>query len=225
MNPGQVLIDYGDEWQKAWDEHIANWKPIPPESDYNNLTLWSKPTEQNGGKSGYVRAEALNGDYETPIRTVDEQATDPYPHSVYIRCFANVNHAASYLFEPETVPYFTRDWDYEKDLPDDADDRHHHRCNITERYLDDGDSGDDSEDDGETRHKYLYTVEMDVRKQYEEDTSGITERHEIEHVPREAIEFVNQHYTSDVFLKNSFRHTMQLPDDIFPKAWMRDAQQ
>jgi hypothetical protein len=78
-----VLINYGDEWQKAWDEHLRNWHPIDPESDYNNLTEWTKPSGTSNGKRGYVRAEEL--ELESAIKTTDERLADPYPHGIHSR--------------------------------------------------------------------------------------------------------------------------------------------
>lgn len=221
IQPGEeVLINYGEEWQQAWDEHVKKWQPISVESDYNNLTLWTKLSDHSNGHGGYVRAEVLNEDQETPLRTVEEQLTDPYPHNVEIQCQVNVNHESAYLFEPETIPYFTRDWEEERDDPADEDHKHIHPCNITQRYELDNDSEDDSEDeDGQKRVEYFYTVVIQGAKQSNE-LDPITERHEIMDVPRDAISFVDIHYTSDVFLKHAFRHEMKLPDEIFPKAWM-----
>jgi len=35
IQPGEeVFIDYGEEWQNAWDEHVKKWEPISKESDY-----------------------------------------------------------------------------------------------------------------------------------------------------------------------------------------------
>jgi hypothetical protein len=38
-------------------------------------------------------------------------------------------------------------------------------------------------------------------------------------IPRRAVEFFDQSYTSDMFLKDAFRHEIALPDDMVPKAW------
>lgn len=44
----EIFVDYGDEWQTAWDEHLANWKPVERlvdslrEEDYDSIV----PTEQ-----------------------------------------------------------------------------------------------------------------------------------------------------------------------------------
>ena len=211
-----MLINYGEEWQKAWDEHVKNWKPISPESDFNNLTFWTNKSEKNNGKEGYIRAETLNKDTISPIKTKEEQKSNPYPHGVVFKCQVNLNHKDAYLIEPETVPFFTREWEEKLDSPSDSEDNHYHKnCNVTDRYEME-DSSDDEEEEG--AHKYLYTIFVDVEKQLE-DLDPIKERHEIENVPRDAIQFVNVPYTSDVFLKNSFRHEMHLPDSIFPESW------
>ncbi|KAL9182949.1 hypothetical protein ACHAXT_004228 [Thalassiosira profunda] len=220
IQPGEeVLINYGDEWQRAWDEHVKNWKPISAESDYNNLTLWTDLSEHNNGKLGYVRADALNQDTDSALRTMEEQKAEPYPHNVEMKCQVNVNHETAYLFEPETIPYFTRDWEESLDDPPDADEKHLHFCNITERYETEEESGDSGEGKEDKKVEYVYTVEIEAKK----ETDGlepIKERHTVMDVPRDAISFVDVHYTSDVFLKHAFRHEMKLPDAIFPKAWM-----
>ena len=211
-----MLINYGEEWQQAWDEHVKNWQPSSPESDFSNLTLWTDLSDKNNGKLGYVRAETLNKDMESPLRTIKEQMTEPYPHGVTMLCQVNPNHLAEYLFEPETVPFFKREWEEKLDDPDDMDEVHKHKCNVTDRYLAD----DDSEDGQEGEQKYLYTIVFDAKKRFDGQQDTIEERHEILDVPRDAIEFINTPYTSDVFLKTAFRHEMKLPDEIFPIAWM-----
>ena len=39
-------------------------------------------------------------------------------------------------------------------------------------------------------------------------------------VPREAICFMNKPYTSDQHIESAFRHTIHIPDDMFPRKWM-----
>ena len=40
-----------------------------------------------------------------------------------------------------------------------------------------------------------------------------------EGLPREAFRFVDLPHTTDIFLPNSFRHDIGIPDDMFPEAW------
>lgn len=226
----EVLINYGNEWQKAWDEHVQKWQPTNPENDHNNLTLWTVFTESNNGKRGYVRSEELNN--EVTIQTMEERIDDPLPHGIYSMCTINVNHDTAYLFAPMTTPFFKRRIDPGIDMREDSDDRHIHACTVTERYNitesnrrlweeKDMDSGDEDEFDYLAQFdegQYRYTVRIDIQKQGI-DGGSIIEVHEVMDVPRSTIAFVNGPYTSDVFLKNAFRHEMMLQDDIFPEAW------
>jgi hypothetical protein len=238
----EVLINYGDEWQRAWDEHVQHWQATSPEYDYNNLTHWTKPTPTNNGKDGYVRAEEVNS--MVALRTMEEQIHNPYPHGLHIMCTVNVNHDTPYLYAPLlSIPYFKRNIVPAIDMPDDSDDRHVHHCNITGRYeVSDADkleNDDNDNDDHLDMGKYRYTIRVEVQKKVmdgvsissstnnndddddddDNGTNNITEIHEITNVPRSQITFVNSPYTSDVFLKNVFRHEMMLPDTIFPDAW------
>lgn len=215
IQPGEeVFINYGDEWQKAWDEHVKNWEAIPPEKDYNNLTLWAQETAMSSGKDGYVRAEVFNTQIKTPIRTVDEQKTDPYPQSLELQCLVRVGWDASYLHAPLTIPLIKRQWSEEYDNEPDGD-LIFHPCNITWRHniqdLDD-------QVDEEQYHEYAYDAELNVRKTFEDVI--IHETHVVTHIPWKAIRFFNKPYTDDVFLKKAFRHEMALPEGVWPEAWL-----
>ena len=63
----EVFLNYGDEWQQAWDHHVANWEPTPFAEDYRS-------------------AEQMNQDTTTPLRTVFEQMREPYPRNVELWC-------------------------------------------------------------------------------------------------------------------------------------------
>ena len=216
IQPGEeVLIDYGTEWQQAWDEHVKNWKSIPPEKDFNNLTHWTKKTSSNRGKAGYVRAEVFDNDLKSPIRTEEEQLTDPYPHCVEVQCLVSIGHDASYLHAPQTIPLFKRMWIEERDNDSDGD-LLFHPCNITWRH-NKKDLYESSEDD-ENYHEYEYDAELSIRKTFEDVI--IHETHIITNIPWKAIRFYNRPYTSDVFLKQAFRHAMGLPHDLWPEAWI-----
>jgi hypothetical protein len=68
ISPGEeILIDYGERWQQAWDEHVKSWKPDP---SYKR----------------YTPAWEFN-DYTLPVRTQSEQAIRPYPENVWSGCY------------------------------------------------------------------------------------------------------------------------------------------
>mmetsp|Transcript_26636 Transcript_26636/g.30489 ORF Transcript_26636/g.30489 Transcript_26636/m.30489 type:complete len:617 (+) Transcript_26636:206-2056(+) len=64
--PGEeVLIDYGLNWETAWQEHVENWE-APETPDYVP-----------------VRTMKEFGD----LRSIDELETDPYPANVQLVCY------------------------------------------------------------------------------------------------------------------------------------------
>ena len=219
IQPGEeVFIDYGEEWQKAWDEHVKQWRPSSKENDYNNMTWWTNETVTSNGD--HVSAYDLNNNQEIPIRTFEEQQTNPYPHNVEIQCYANTNHDAAYLFTPKTMPVYRREFDTDLDMSEDEDEVYIVDCQIRERYEYEDESSDDDETDAiQITHKYLYVIEITTEKQALNETSSFNERYLITGVPWSAIKFVEKPYTSDIYLKNAFRHEMKLPDEIFPDSW------
>jgi len=52
----EILIDYGDEWQEAWDNHVEKWKPVE-----NAKT--------------YISSQQLNSNPSLPIPTEEENDT------------------------------------------------------------------------------------------------------------------------------------------------------
>uniref|UniRef100_A0A7S0ULC9 SET domain-containing protein n=1 Tax=Pseudo-nitzschia delicatissima TaxID=44447 RepID=A0A7S0ULC9_9STRA len=65
----EIFIDYGDEWQDAWDKHVEQWNKDKEDS-------WP------------MRALDFNQYHkEYPFRTVDDE---PYPDNVMVKCFLMV---------------------------------------------------------------------------------------------------------------------------------------
>jgi hypothetical protein len=65
----EVFLDYGDLWEKAWSDHVQNWKP-------------SFADEQ------YVSAYQLNEDER--LLTIFEQIHYPYPSNAELSCDINL---------------------------------------------------------------------------------------------------------------------------------------
>ena len=64
IQPGEELfLDYGNEWEEAWNRHLQTWKPADG-----------------------IAVDALNNDLQTPLKTVSEQMEDPYPEGIKIKC-------------------------------------------------------------------------------------------------------------------------------------------
>merc|ERR1712194_616961 len=60
----EITMDYGDEWDNAWKEHVANW--VPPED-----------------ADGYLHSSKFETKY---LRTPQELLDDPYPWNLHTLC-------------------------------------------------------------------------------------------------------------------------------------------
>jgi SET domain len=60
----EVFLDYGPDWEIAWEKHVASWKPVENATNYVHSTLWN----------------------ETFFRTAEELKTNPYPPNLMTMC-------------------------------------------------------------------------------------------------------------------------------------------
>lgn len=68
IQPGEeVFIDYGPEWQEAWNKYINKWSP--PQNSEN-----------------FIAGMELQNDLSLPLRTVEEQQSKPYSDNVVFFC-------------------------------------------------------------------------------------------------------------------------------------------
>lgn len=158
-----------------------------------HLDEWKTPAEYEG----YVSAAEFKKEHtgET-IRTSSEQINLPYPDNLRTACFF-LPKASDDLSQPV-------EW---------SDDRHDclRHCEITDRS-----KGDDES-------TVLYTATIFPRPG-EAETSECgrlpDEGVSVSRLPAYAVTIVDKPYSSDVFLPNSFRHEIVLPDGFYPQNWM-----
>lgn len=80
----EVFIDYGEEWQHAWDKHVSEWEP--PHDAAN-----------------YVHSSSYN---VTLLKTPSEYQDDPYPPNLVTVCAESYRRQGDkYVFVP-----VLRDW-------------------------------------------------------------------------------------------------------------------
>jgi hypothetical protein len=72
----EVFMDYGDEWQQAWDAHVASWTPPEGASEYMHSTEW-----------------------KGPLLTLAEQEETPYPPNLVTVC------KESYSLDPKSETF------------------------------------------------------------------------------------------------------------------------
>jgi hypothetical protein len=64
----EVVLDYGPDWQAAWESHVAQWKPPPNSNKYNSANDLNSqldgllPTPAEGGCGGDVKLW-IHGNY------------------------------------------------------------------------------------------------------------------------------------------------------------------
>uniref|UniRef100_A0A7S1USK8 SET domain-containing protein n=1 Tax=Grammatophora oceanica TaxID=210454 RepID=A0A7S1USK8_9STRA len=90
----EIFIDYGPEWEEAWERHLSAWSP------------------PSGNGDNYVSINEMNKDVEKYVRTVDDLETDPYPIDVRVGCFVQGFHHPCQILEETPVT--------EADIPHDS---------------------------------------------------------------------------------------------------------
>lgn len=74
IEPGEeIFLDYGDEWEAAWQRHVAEWKPVE-------------------GADTYVSAFEMNQQVDHQFRTEFEQMKDPYPPNLMLKFHKSFLH-------------------------------------------------------------------------------------------------------------------------------------
>jgi hypothetical protein len=166
----EIFLDYGDEWEQAWQEHVKAWKPVRKAETY-------------------ISAAQLSEDASKRLQTVFESVENPYSSSVDLTCnSAFRNKMWKKAYHKGNLEKFLENLGGEL-----------YPCDIL-RYR-------------EKNGKIYYTVAL----YDEEDDDNIFK---MEDIPREGIKFIDRPYTTDMFLKNAFRHDIRIPDEIFPKQWL-----
>ena len=180
----ELFLDYGEEWEAAWREHEASWERKSKEGSfehYQSARMWN---QENPGAI---------------LRTVEEQATNPYPSNFEFRCLKEIG---AFDLTPEEA---TNLWSEIRTvgLP----------CSVQNRSLENG---------------HMYIVHFLPDEAYESglqeygltpDEDGQLWWMETDWIVREAIKIVDAPYSSDLQMKEAFRHPISIPDEIFPDAW------
>ena len=82
----EVFMDYGDDWIKAWEDHVASWKPIPNAENYIHSSEWNER-----------------------LRTLEELSSDPYPPNLLTLCHESYRvDGDRNVFVPPTRPSHIR---------------------------------------------------------------------------------------------------------------------
>ena len=193
----EVLLDYGDDWEKAWNEHVQNWKESTKDSKFYNSAMVFNEIYHPVDKP------------QTPFPTKEEKNNDNEDDSE-----KNVELQCHLLYDEDKIerrrnqdgtrtkvyPWIAAPTSGESRLKTDLAYRGVNRvaCNVVER------SGDE-------KSGYKYVVEPHV--------NGDSLKVLVKNVPHEAIRYIDKPYMNPQHEISAFRHTIAFPDAIFPAAW------
>ena len=177
------------------DEIFVDYGDVWEQAWQSHVDQWVE------GHSGYVSARDWNLAHASDmLRTPHEQEVEPYPSYYEMRCLdeALQREEGNPMSSEEAVGLWFI-W------------THGYPCEILERRR---------ESDG----SYMYRVEY-REMTVEQNLSGTETQNvgdewwESDWIVREAIQFVDQPYSSDMSLPHSFRHPIAIPDILFPDRW------
>lgn len=199
--PGEeIFINYGSDWSQKWSEFQIDWAPPPNGTSYVSAAMLNR------------RSEWLQTEQE-----LEKKIADP-PSNVYTMCYVGRKRVRvdDHSFGEDEKVF---EWSYVKGIYQDTDNLY--PCHVVERIVDDHDF---DEAVGRSQSvapvEVLYSVrvsDMEEDDNEEEEVSGDTGY--FVSIPREAIQYFDRPYTSDLFLRNAFRHEIQLPDEMVPTEW------
>ena len=189
----EVFLDYGVEWQAAWDEYVEGW---------------SAPA----GSEHFIDAEAINVMEDDEIlRTKTEQEIDPYPENVRTVCRCDANR---YGWDGEDQKPGAKQITWSAAFSN----ARLHPCSIISRRK----AGAGSDGFLYTVHIHpVQDSTLGYWGQAGYRQGGLPKGQSliVRLVPRDAIEFQSRRYQSDFHLANAFRHEIVVPDELFPKSW------
>jgi hypothetical protein len=166
----ELLLDYGNDWEQAWQEHLSHWEPSEEDKEYISATQWNR---ENAA---------------VPLKTLDEQETTPYPSNLLMRCDEDVYEDDELWYQKKGRP--KKEWQsWDKG----------HACVVLKRS---------EENDG--------TVTYNVQLTHEKEGVMVYRNR----VPRDLIVMIDEPYSTDWHMVNVFRHSIGIPDEMFPQAWM-----
>jgi len=158
---------------------------------------WLQHQEDSAVKRSeqYASAHQWNKKFATvPIRTDDEQVLDPYPEHIQVRCHYNTVSAGP------SAPSDIFEWRI---------DYYGYPCTIVDRFIENG--------------MLLYTVDVEMWPEpgYNNVLPPLTQVKRVlrTDIPREALRFFDVPGTSDLNMVATFRHFIELPDDMLPEQW------
>lgn len=202
--PGEeVFIDYGPEWERAWDEHVKNW--VPP----RRVEHWVTAKEANDNMEE-ILSEFISGDLRETVNHpylftacqyyASEADKDEVYQEEYVEWtdFSDEDILRYYSEKADGYEYWDKKQGYSR-----HDDYSHWPCSVIYE-----------------EQVGTYTVRIEQSPYEEEMPWAINDLPRIlTSYSRKNIHYFVKPFASDQFLPGVFRHPLAIPDDMFPEQW------
>lgn len=172
----ELFLSYGSDWQEAFSDYLDAWN----EGHTNKRDRY------------YASSNQWNEMFSSaPIRTNDEQAIDPYPDHIQIRCHYDIATG----FSPSNYHWKSGDYGFP--------------CTISDRFVEEG------------TFLYTVDVQVWPEPGYDNKRPQPSTVRRIlrTDIPRHALRFFDEPGTSNLNLSGTFRHWIALPDSMLPFQW------
>jgi len=200
--PGEeILVDYGEEWERAWDEHVRNFQ-----------SPCSSPQENR--KEKFMSSKFVHDMNNVKFNSLFHKWSDY--HFTICSDFLDKIVATIYIVPRENTT------DVDESSVSNSVDTTNATDGVRTHAFDDIDESHEG-------FKIPASAKFTPCKitSYNEDSRMfdvvVFARNNVlsmvKDLPEQSILFLNRPYKSDMFWSGAFRHKMKIPDEIFPLQW------
>jgi len=235
----EVFIDYGKEWEDAWEEHQKQWKvQSHPNLRGNNMNTNKSAKEANDAKqppSELIRGmkdlrnttNNKNNHYSHHIGDGDYLFTGCQFHRDMLTKYSTTNTTTenwttmsdeeiikTYAMIDGSQIYFHQSYEYHRDFT-------YWPCSILRQEENDDDNKDDNEDDNNSStYSYLVRIWKSPFLEGDDEFFETNTPILVSNYPRQSLHFfVESNGAADQYQNNVFRHYIGMDDTLFPRHW------
>lgn len=203
IQPGEeVFMDYGQDWEEAWERHVASWKPPLPVDESESFVTAKEANEQDNPLELLVTGN---------VRT-----TANHSH-LFTGCFYRISRRDKNEMWHKHKDVAWQDMDDDTILQRFAENGSMFRGNFPQDHVDHDywPCSVISQDSNNT-----YTVRIDQSKFHPPQPWHTNDLPRIlTNYPRGSIHYFVRPYAGDHYLPKAFRHPIGIPDGMFPLQW------
>lgn len=205
----EIFIDYGPEWERAWNDHLAKWQP-PPRDD--SFITAKEANDMKGPIMDDLISHDLRKTIEHPhllagcVYWPSEDDDHPIYHEDYLwKNLTDSDIMKQYASDGSMYTYYSRrsPRDYRR-----HSDKIHWPCTVIRQHQ-------------SNREAYVVRIHQTPFSQRTGEMPW--HRHNVPRIlynyPRESIHYFKLPFTSDQHLPGVFRQPIGIRDEIFPAQW------